>query len=127
MDVETLQELDEYLRETVGDGYHGVIECREDDGLTYEEHYLREDIREHYSDEDRAAMAREAVFRSLEESYLESIYQLGDRRFGVEYFEHASLLFFAVGGSTAAVVGLDPSEDLDHTSIGLDCLDVLEE
>lgn len=126
MDVAAVEALEAMLHDILGDDFHGLVRCWDDDGLRYEEIFMRDDIREHYTDDDREAMARETVFRVMEEDYLESIYQLGDRRFTLEYFEHAALIILPVGAGEGLVVGLEPGEGFDHTTIALDCLEVLE-
>lgn len=124
-----LDDLVEYLLDELEDNLHWVVTADKDDGLEHTVHYLNTDVQEDlYGNSDRREIAQEMVFNSIEEKYLRDLYELGESRFSVEYFEDATILKPLVGeDSTKSVaVGVESTHSMDHTSVALECLEMLE-
>jgi len=119
-----------YLLTELGDDLHWVLAVENDEEREHTLHCINTSVQEElYEDLDYGGVEREMVFSTLEKKYLYDLYGMGEMRFSVEYFKNAVIIKFLVDESSvfAVAVEVGSTRKIDHTSVALECLEILED
>lgn len=110
-----------YLEETVGDDLRAVDFFDRD---AHESRYIRDDVRELYTDRQFEHMRIERVLNAFSSRSLEQLYEVGSFRYALRRFEDAVICYFPVGDASGVVVSIDSSAAIDLPAFGDRCLEL---
>lgn len=108
-----------FLQQEVGDELRSVIYY---DKETFDLVYVRDDVREQYSERDLERVRQELGVASFGKPALEDLYVHGDLKCTVQCFEEAIEMHFLASDTEGIAVGLDPAAFATHRTFIGSCL-----
>lgn len=123
MSREAARELVAFLRERVGDHLRSVLFYDADDGELV---YVRDDVREQYSDDQMADVVRDVRLEAIEKLHQEDLYVHGGLDCTVRCFEDAVEMHFVHDETRGTAVALDGEVFAAHNTFVGACRDIVE-
>ena len=109
-----------FLEQEVGDELRSVIYY---DETTFDLVYVRDDVREQYSERDLERVRQELGVASFGKPALEDLYVHGDLQCTVQCFQEAIEIHFLASDTESIAVGLDPAAFVTHRTFIGRCLE----
>lgn len=114
------EQLTEFLKKEVGDELRSVIFYDKDE---FEPIYVRDDVRDQYTDSELEQVHHELGMASFGKTALESLYVHGELKCTVHCFENAIEMHFVATEAEGVAVGLDPAAFVSHRTFIGRCLE----
>lgn len=129
VDDPRIGDLLDYVHDAVGDHLRGVFVTKDDGagGIDWEIPEIRDDVDTLYHREDYEQMAHEHILSVMEDEYHTEIFDVGPRRFFVEGYRDADLVFLtdSSDGMMTVMIGFDAAHNIELTDFARDCLELL--
>ena len=109
-----------FLEQEVGDELRSVIYY---DETTFDLVYVRDDVRDQYSERDLERIRQELGVASFGKPMLEDLYVHGDLQCTVKCFEEAIEMHFLASDTEGIAVGLDSAAFVTHRTFIGRCLE----
>lgn len=120
------EELAATLREKLGDDLRAVrVVAGTEDGVESEHLYIREDIDEVYTEEEKGRITEEVVYHTLGEGYRSDLFRSGEPNYTLYAFDEALVMLFYEDETHGTVVSVDSDFEGSVRGLAHECLDIL--
>lgn len=116
------ERLTQFLLDEVGDGLRSVVSHA---GRTYDVVYVRDEVREQYTDDEVAQIVEDLVFDTLDKQHQEGMYVHGDLACTVRCFEEAVEMHLVLDDQRGVAISLEPTVLLEHQSFVGRCMEAV--
>lgn len=99
----------EKLKQEIGERLRVVATYDEE---SYQAFYIREDIDEMYTGEEREEIYRERILEGISKEYREGLYRVGELNSVVEVFDESVIFHFPKDDNTGVHISVDSDMDL---------------
>ncbi|MDZ7689227.1 MAG: hypothetical protein U5J64_11065 [Halobacteriales archaeon] len=115
------------LRESVGDDLRAVrVVAGTEDGAEHVHLYLRDDVDENYTDEEKERITDEVVYHTLGEGYRSNLFRSGEPRYTLYAFDEAFVFLFYEDEAHGTAVSVDTDFEGGVRELARDCLEELD-